>query len=72
MVACPHERLGEGIFAYLILREGATTSIEDLGQFLSGQGLARQKCPEGIAIVEDFERTASGKVRKDRLRALLV
>jgi acyl-CoA synthetase (AMP-forming)/AMP-acid ligase II len=34
--------------------------------------LARQKIPEAIAILQDFPRTPSGKVRKDQLRARLV
>ncbi|WP_310531263.1 AMP-binding protein [Novosphingobium sp.] len=71
VVSAPHPRLGEGVFAFLILREGCSASVDELGTFLTGQGLARQKCPERIAVVDDFPRTASGKVRKDQLRALI-
>jgi acyl-CoA synthetase len=38
---------------------------------LSGVGLARQKWPEELRLVNDFPRTASGKVRKVDLRAWL-
>ena len=67
----PHERLGEGVCAYLILDEGVTNlSLEELATFTEGQGLARQKIPERIELVEDLPRTPSGKVRKDKLRKL--
>ena len=36
---------------------------------LAAAGLARQKWPEEIHRVDDFPRTASGKVRKYVLRA---
>ncbi|MDX3899148.1 MAG: AMP-binding protein [Sphingobium sp.] len=71
VVSAPHERLGEGIFAFLIVRPGASLTLADLGDFLWTAGLARQKCPEGLALVGDLPRTASGKVRKDQLRARL-
>ena len=36
---------------------------------MQASGLARQKIPERFEFVADFPRTASGKVRKDMLRA---
>ena len=42
---------------------------ETLALHVAASGLARQKIPERFEIVEDFPRTASGKVRKDMLRA---
>jgi non-ribosomal peptide synthetase component E (peptide arylation enzyme) len=38
---------------------------------LSAAGLARQKCPEELRFVDDFPRTASGKVQKFVLREQL-
>jgi non-ribosomal peptide synthetase component E (peptide arylation enzyme) len=38
---------------------------------LEGVGLARQKWPETLRLVDDFPRTASGKIRKVDLRAWL-
>jgi non-ribosomal peptide synthetase component E (peptide arylation enzyme) len=35
---------------------------------LEGAGLARQKWPEELRIVQEFPRTASGKVQKFVLR----
>ncbi|GGN58721.1 cyclohexanecarboxylate-CoA ligase [Novosphingobium indicum] len=68
VVAMPHARLGEGVCAY-ILAEGAAPSAQDLAAHVAASGLAKQKIPERFEFREDFPRTASGKVRKDQLRA---
>lgn len=67
IVAMPHERLGEGICAYVILKD--SVSAEALAAHVQASGLARQKTPERFEFVPDFPRTASGKIRKDQLRA---
>ncbi len=69
IVAMPHERLGEGVCAYVILAGEAGSG--DLVAHVSASGLARQKIPERFEFVSDFPRTASGKVRKDMLRAMV-
>ena len=53
----------------LILAEGQAPAAKDLTAFFGTRGLARQKWPERIEFVDDLPRTASGKVRKDQLRA---
>lgn len=69
VVAMPHPRLGEGVCAWLILRdEQPAPGIEELGRFVREQGLAPQKTPENVQIVENFPRTASGKIQKNILR----
>lgn len=68
VVAMPHERLGEGVCAYVIA-DGERPGIEALCRHVQDSGLAKQKTPERFVFVEDFPRTASGKIRKDRLRA---
>ncbi|MEO0032759.1 MAG: hypothetical protein RIS94_2517 [Pseudomonadota bacterium] len=69
VVAMPHERLGEGVCAYVILSGAA--DAEALKAHVGASGLAKQKIPERFEFVEDFPRTASGKVRKDQLRAAI-
>lgn len=70
VVAMPHARLGEGVCAYLILR-GKAPEFDEVAGFVSTNGLAPQKRPERIEIVDDLPRTASGKVRKDLLRTMI-
>ncbi|MBV1691069.1 AMP-binding protein [Novosphingobium sp. G106] len=69
VVAMPHARLGEGVCAYVIARGEEAPSPEALAAHVVASGLAKQKIPERFELVDDFPRTASGKVRKDLLRA---
>ncbi|MBF9149548.1 AMP-binding protein [Novosphingobium jiangmenense] len=69
VVAMPHERLGEGVCAYVILSGEADAAA--LVAHVGASGMAKQKIPERFEFVEDFPRTASGKVRKDQLRAMI-
>jgi acyl-CoA synthetase (AMP-forming)/AMP-acid ligase II len=72
VVAAPDVRLGEHAAAVLRLLPGAVApSLDQLRAHLEPAGLARQKWPEEIVVVEDFPRTASGKVQKFRLRQQL-
>jgi acyl-CoA synthetase len=69
VVAMPHERLGEGVCAYIIpMTEGSSLDMKAVAQFADEALLAKQKIPQHIEIVADLPRTASGKVRKDVLR----
>jgi acyl-CoA synthetase (AMP-forming)/AMP-acid ligase II len=69
VVAAPDDRLGERAAAVLSVRSGAATpTLDDVRRHLEAVGLARQKWPESLHVVEDFPRTASGKVQKFVLR----
>jgi len=67
-VAMPHERLGETVCAFVIPRPGCTVDVSMVAAFLEQSGLARQKFPERVELVDDLPRTASGKVQKNLLR----
>jgi len=72
VVAAPDDRLGEHACAILRMRPGAApVALTDMTAHLSGVGLARQKWPEDLRLVDDFPRTAAGKIRKVDLRAWL-
>lgn len=68
IVSMPHPRLGETVCAYVIPREGRTMSLDDVTAAMTAAGVARQKFPEKLVVVDDLPRTASGKVKKDLLR----
>jgi acyl-coenzyme A synthetase/AMP-(fatty) acid ligase len=70
VVAMPHERLGEGICAFVVPAGDAPASGSVLTQFVRQSGLAPQKTPEQIRFVPDLPRTPTGKVRKDVLRKI--
>ncbi len=69
VVAMPHARLGETLCAYLIAKPGADVSLQTISATLAAAGVARQKYPEKLVVVDEFPKTASGKVKKDLLRA---
>jgi len=72
VVAAPDERLGEHACAVVRMLPGAApVTLGDVTAHLSGVGLARQKWPEELRLVDDFPRTAAGKMRKVDLRAWL-
>ncbi|HBZ70958.1 MAG TPA: AMP-dependent synthetase [Deltaproteobacteria bacterium] len=72
VVAAPDRRLGEHACAIVRMLSGAApVTLTDVTVHLSGVGLARQKWPEELRVVDEFPRTASGKIRKIDLRAWL-
>jgi non-ribosomal peptide synthetase component E (peptide arylation enzyme) len=42
--------------------------LAELARHCGASGMARQKIPERLVLVEDFPRTPSGKIRNDVLR----
>lgn len=72
VVAMPHARMGETGCAYVVLEEGAALDFDGMVEFLGTTGMARQKYPERLEIIEEFPRTAAGKIRKNVLRDRIV
>jgi acyl-CoA synthetase (AMP-forming)/AMP-acid ligase II len=69
VVAAPDERLGEHAAAVIRLRDGAAApTLDDVRVHLGAVGLAKQKWPEELHVVDDFPRTPSGKIQKYKLR----
>jgi non-ribosomal peptide synthetase component E (peptide arylation enzyme) len=68
VIAMPHERLGETVCAYVVTRPGQPLDFAQVQQCMQASGVARQKHPEKLVLVDSLPRTASGKVRKDQLR----
>ena len=70
VVAAPDQRLGEHACAFVRLQPGAAApDLPTVRRHLEAAGLARPKWPEELRIVDDFPRTASGKIKKYALRA---
>lgn len=70
IVAMPSASTGEKGCAFVIPTPGSSVDLPLLTAFLRTTGLARQKYPEHLVLMEDLPRVASGKVRKDQLRKL--
>ena len=67
VIGVPHEKWGETVFAYVVLRAGATATVRDLSDHCRAH-LAHFKCPTTIELRESLPRTATGKLQKFRLR----
>ena len=70
-VGSPDPAYGERVAAFVILRSGAHLDLHGVREHFAARGVARQKTPERIEIVDDLPRTAAGKVKKFELRARL-
>jgi acyl-CoA synthetase (AMP-forming)/AMP-acid ligase II len=68
IVAMPSATTGEKGCAFIIPRAGQVIDLPEIRRFLDTAGLARQKYPEHVVLVDDLPRVPSGKVRKDLLR----
>jgi fatty-acyl-CoA synthase len=64
----PDERWGEVCSAFVVLRDGASASEQELREHC-GERLARFKVPTTFRFVEELPRSSMGKVQKDVLRA---
>jgi acyl-CoA synthetase len=72
VVAAPDARLGEHAAAFLRIRPGTPApDLAGLQAHLEREGLARQKWPEEVHLVDELPRTASGKVQKFLLRRIV-
>lgn len=67
VVGVPSRDYGEEVMAYIILKEGAQLTTEEVKEFTK-ERMARHKVPKYIAFIEGFPMTASGKIQKYKLR----
>jgi fatty-acyl-CoA synthase len=68
VVGVPDERWGETGCAYLVVAAGAAVDVAEVAAVCASR-LARYKHPRHVRFVDAIPRTASGKIRKDELRA---
>ena len=68
VLGLPDARTGERVCAVVVLRPGATLDLQGLRAHCEAEGLAKQKCPEQLEIVDELPRNPMGKVVKPELR----
>jgi fatty-acyl-CoA synthase len=69
VVGVPSRRFGEEIAAFIILKDGAAPTEDDVRDYCRGQ-IARFKIPAFVGFVDRYPLTASGKVQKYKLREM--
>jgi fatty-acyl-CoA synthase len=67
VVGMPHEHWGEAPHAFVVLRDGAEVTPDELKQHVR-KHLAHFKTPQWVSFVEDLPKTATGKIKKYVLR----
>lgn len=65
----PDEKWGEVGCAAVTLAEGSSGTADDIAAW-AGERLARYKIPRSFVVLDEIPRNATGKIRKDRLRAM--
>jgi fatty-acyl-CoA synthase len=67
ILGVPDEKWGEVGKAFIVLKPGETMNSAEIFEFLKGK-VAQYKIPKYAEIVEEFPKTASGKIQKFLLK----
>jgi fatty-acyl-CoA synthase len=71
VIGVPDARLGEELMAWIIARDGAQLSEDDVRQFCR-ERLSHFKVPRYVRLTSAFPLTVTGKVQKFRLREIAI
>lgn len=69
VIGVPDAKYGEQVMAWIKLKEGATTTPEELTAYCKGK-IATVKIPKYWKFVEEFPMTVTGKVKKVEMREI--
>ena len=69
VVGVPSRKFGEEVAAFIIAKDGAAPTEDDVIDYCRGQ-IARFKIPAFVGFVDHYPLTASGKVQKYKLREM--
>jgi acyl-CoA synthetase (AMP-forming)/AMP-acid ligase II len=67
VIAVPHPKLGEDVFAFAVVRDEAGVDVQELVQFCR-EKLIDYKVPRRIALIGALPRNLAGKIDKRKLR----
>uniref|UniRef100_A0A672IYN7 Medium-chain acyl-CoA ligase ACSF2, mitochondrial n=1 Tax=Salarias fasciatus TaxID=181472 RepID=A0A672IYN7_SALFA len=67
VVGVKDERLGEQVCACIRLKDGQTSSTEEIRAFCKGQ-ISHFKIPQYVMFVDSYPLTVSGKIKKNELK----
>jgi non-ribosomal peptide synthetase component E (peptide arylation enzyme) len=70
VVAMPSRKTGEAVCAFIVPEPGEQVDLAAVDAMMRAAGLARQKTPEHVQLIDALPKTASGKIRKDVLRTM--
>jgi cyclohexanecarboxylate-CoA ligase len=68
VIGLPDPASGERACAVVVLKDGASFTLQEMVEYLKGRSLSMHKVPEQLEIVDTLPRNPSGKVLKKDLR----
>jgi acyl-CoA synthetase (AMP-forming)/AMP-acid ligase II len=71
VLSMPDAVMGERVCAFVVTRAAQSLDLSEVQAHFRQAGVARQKTPERIVVVEELPRTVAGKVKKFELRERL-
>lgn len=72
VVGIPNDRTGERAAAFVSVRPGHRFSFDDMQLFLRRSGLARQKHPEELHVLDALPTNSIGKILKSDLKLIAI
>ena len=70
VVGMPSEKTGEAVCAFIIPRPGHVFDVAEVTRHLVAFGLAKQKIPERVVVVDTLPISPQGKILKKELREI--
>ena len=67
----PDERMGEEIATWIVLKQGASATEDDIRDFCRGQ-IAHYKVPRHVRFVPELPLTVTGKAQKFKMRDAMI
>jgi fatty-acyl-CoA synthase len=67
----PDPKFGEEVCAWIVPKQGAAVSEDELRDFCRGQ-IAHYKIPRYVRSVSDFPMTVTGKIQKFAMREAMI
>jgi fatty-acyl-CoA synthase len=67
VVGVPDERFGEELCAFVVTRDGASLTEDEVREFCGGS-LAHFKVPRYVVFADGFPMTVTGKIQKFKMR----
>jgi fatty-acyl-CoA synthase len=71
VIGVPDRKYGEEVMAWVRLKDGETTTVEELREFCKGK-IAHYKIPHFFKFVSEYPMTISGKIQKYRMRKMAI
>ena len=71
VIGVPSKDYGEEIMAWIILKEGETSTEQEMKDFVRSN-MARHKTPSYVKFADSFPMTASGKIQKFKMREMAI